>query len=355
MNAKGFCILLCSIVVFWSIPIFADCSSPERQYIEKQVDIRNEILTFNTIVQKHEIGYRCYPGLSISIKESRAGLLRDGDVIYFKTGTGKNDDKYLEVMGIDITTKGVTAKEVKLPEGNEDCFAVRISRGNKNSLAQIDMSFLGGFHGVTYKDEYTPTFSLYLDADNTKENNLFSGEQDILLNEQFLIVTGGIAEKRKQEEEKEKRDNEIHQKLKESLPTMIFSPESHTVMLGAKEIPLKHSVYINEKGIAMLSLKDFEYIMNQLNDIGVSVRHHIFSDDGENIYYVTAGRNDYTIWQKQNVIDPYDSNKNTEEIKDVLEEKNGVCYIPLRAIAKILNIEKHISWDNTTRTITISK
>lgn len=115
MNAKGFCILLCSIVVFWSIPIFADCSSPERQYIEKQVDIRNEILTFNTIVQKHEIGYRCYPGLSISIKESRAGLLRDGDVIYFKTGTGKNDDKYLEVMGIDITTKGVTAKEQEIP------------------------------------------------------------------------------------------------------------------------------------------------------------------------------------------------------------------------------------------------
>ena len=65
------------------------------------------------------------------IKESRAGILKDGDVIYFKTGTAKNDNKYLEVMDIDITAKGVTAKEIKLPEGNENCFAIRISRENK--------------------------------------------------------------------------------------------------------------------------------------------------------------------------------------------------------------------------------
>ncbi len=348
MNAKGFCILLCSIVVFWSIPIFADCSSPERQYIEKQVDIRNEILTFNTIVQKHEIGYRCYPGLSITIKESRAGTLRDGDVIYFKTGTGQNDDKYLEIQGIDITSKGVSVEEVKLSEGNEDCFAVRISRGNKNSLAQIDMSFLGGFHGVTYKDEYTPTFSLYLDADNTKENNLFSGEQDILLNEQFLIVTGGVAEKKK-------RDNEIQQKLKEGLPTMIFSPESHTVTLDAKEIPLKHNVYINEKGTAMLSLEDFEYIMNQLNDIGASARHIVYHDYDNNEKYeysITAGINDCSIYCEDNRID---FGYNKEKIENVLEKKNDVFYIPLRIIAKILDMENHIYWDNNTKTVTISK
>ena len=110
MSIKKIFALLCSIAVFWSIPVFADCGNTERQYIEKQVDIRNETLTFTTIIQKHEIGYRCYPGLSIMIKESRAGILKDGDVIYFKTGTAKNDNKYLEVMDIDITAKGVTAK-----------------------------------------------------------------------------------------------------------------------------------------------------------------------------------------------------------------------------------------------------
>ena len=58
-----------------------------------------------------------------------------------------------------------------------------------------------------------PTFSLYLDADNTKENNLFSGEQDILLNGQFLIVTGGDVEIERQQHEK-------HQKFKNGLPNM---------------------------------------------------------------------------------------------------------------------------------------
>ena len=348
MSIKKIFALLCSIAVFWSIPVFADCGNTERQYIEKQVDIRNETLTFTTIIQKHEIGYRCYPGLSIMIKESRTGILKDGDVIYFKTGTAKNDNKYLKVMDIDITAKGVTAKEIKLPEENENCFAIRISRENKNSfaqIAQIDMQFLGDFYGVSYEDEYTPTFSLYLDADKTKENNLFSGEQDILLNERFLTITGGVAER-------EQRDNEVQQKLKEGLPGMIFSPDSHTAILGTEKISLKHSVYINEKGTAMLSLEDFEFIMNQLNDIGASVRHHVFNDGKENIYSVTAGKNDYMIQYEKNIIDfAY----NNENIKNVLEEKNGVGYIPLRVIAKMLDMENYIYWDNNTKIITISK
>lgn len=338
MNAKGFCILLCSIVVFWSIPIFADCSSPERQYIEKQVDIRNEILTFNTIVQKHEIGYRCYPGLSISIKESRAGLLRDGDVIYFKTGTGKNDDKYLEVMDIDITAKGVTAKEIKLPEGNENCFAIRISRENKNSfaqIAQIDMQFLGDFYGVSYEDEYTPTFSLYLDADKTKENNLFSGEQDILLNERFLTITGGVAER-------EQRDNEVQQKLKEGLPSMIFSTDSYTAILGTEKISLNHSVYINEKGTAMICFDDFIDIARQLQNIGVKVWQE------NDIYYIMAGENDITINMKNG-----DINIQEKVLKNILEQKDGAYYISLREFANLFGMGERIYWHRWDKTIHI--
>ena len=178
----------------------------------------------------------------------------------------------IKILGIDITTKGVTAKEIKLPEGNEDCFAISISRGSKNSLAEIDIKFSSEFHGVTYKDEYMPTFSLYLNADNTKENNLFSGEQDILLNGQFLIVTGGDAEIERQQHER-------HQKFKNGLPNMLFSTESNTMTLGTEKIILKHNVYINKKGVAMLSLEDFESIMNQLNDIGASARHTVYYDN----------------------------------------------------------------------------
>ncbi len=46
---------------------------------------------------------------------------------------------------------------------------------------------------------------------------------------------------------------------------------------------------------------------------------------------------------------------NNESIKNVLEEKNGVGYIPLRVIAKMLDMENHIYWDNNTKIITISK
>ncbi len=348
MKTKRVLAILCSVVMVWSVTVFADCGNTERQYIQKQVDIRNEMITFTTMTQEHDIGYRCFPEMFITIKENHAGVLHDGDIIYFKTATGEYDNKYLKALGIDITAKGVTAKEIKLPEGNENCFAIRISRENKNSfaqIAQIDMQFLSDFYGVSYEDEYTPTFSLYLDADKTKENNLFSGEQDILLNERFLTITGGVAER-------EQRDNEVQQKLKEGLPSMIFSTDSHTAILGTEKISLKHSVYINEKSTAMLSLEDFEFIMNQLNDIGASIRHHVFNDGKENIYSVTAGKNDYMIQYEKNIIDfAY----NNESIKNVLEEKNGVGYIPLRVIAKMLDMENHIYWDNNTKIITISK
>lgn len=345
MKTKRVLAILCSVVMVWSVTVFADCGTTKQQYIQKQVDIRNEMITFTTMTQEHDIGYRCFPEMFITIKENHAGVLHDGDIIYFKTATGEYDNKYLKALGIDITAKGVTAKEIKLPEGNEDCFAVSISRGSKNSLAEIDIKFSSEFHGVTYKDEYMPTFSLYLDADNTKENNLFSGEQDILLNGQFLIVTGGDVEIERQQHEK-------HQKFKNGLPNMLFSTESNTMTLGTEKIILKHNVYINEKGVAMLSLEDFESIMNQLNDIGASIRHHVFNDGKENIYSVTAGKNDYMIQYEKNIIDfAY----NNESIKNVLEEKNGVGYIPLRVIAKMLDMENHIYWDNNTKIITISK
>ncbi len=91
---------------------------------------------------------------------------------------------------------------------------------------------------------------------------------------------------------------------------------------------------------------------NQLNDIGASIRHHVFNDGKENIYSVTAGKNDYMIQYEKNIIDfAY----NNESIKNVLEEKNGVGYIPLRVIAKMLDMENHIYWDNNTKIITISK
>ncbi len=39
---------------------------------------------------------------------------------------------------------------------------------------------------------------------------------------------------------------------------------------------------------------------------------------------------------------------------DVLEEKDEVCYISLRAVAAILDMEDHIVWDSATKVITIS-
>ncbi len=351
MKTKRVLAILCSVVMVWSVTVFADCGTTKQQYIQKQVDIRNEILTFTTMTQEHDIGYRCFPEMFISIKENHAGVLHDGDIIYFKTATGEYDNKYLKALGIDITAKGVTAKEIKLPEGNEDCFAVSISRGSKNSLAEIDIKFSSEFHGVTYKDEYMPTFSLYLDADNTKENNLFSGEQDILLNGQFLIVTGGDVEIERQQHKK-------HQKFKNGLPNMLFSTESNTMTLGTEKIILKHNVYINEKGVAMLSLEDFESIMNQLNDIGASAEHIFYHDDDnyeKDWYDITAGRIYCSIYCEENRINfDYDKGYNKPTIENVLEEKNGVFYIPLRVIAKILDMENHINWDNHTKAITIS-
>ena len=107
----------------------------------------------------------------------------------------------------------------------------------------------------------------------------------------------------------------------------------------------------------MLSLEDFESIMNQLNDIGASARHTVYydNDNEKNLYDITAGRNSCSIYCEGNRINfDYDKGYNKPTIENVLEEKNGVFYIPLRVIAKILDMENHISWDSHTKAITIS-
>jgi len=193
MKAKKVIAVLCSAVMLWSMPIFAQEQNvtwqytQAPQYVTKEVEVRNGTVSFTTRCEKHRIDCRCYPELDISIKESNVGILQDGDILYFETS--KYHDKYFKSFAYEFVTKGVTVKRVELPEENENCFAMRISRTNKNELAQIDVRLGVDLRGENYKEEYFIPFSLYLDTDKTKEHNLFAGEQNILLNEQFLVLT----------------------------------------------------------------------------------------------------------------------------------------------------------------------
>lgn len=340
---KGIRILavLCSIVMALSIPVFASCQGTQPQYVSQNVEIRNGIITFTTRCERHKVDYRCYPELNISIKENRAGLLRDGDILYFETS--RDGDKYVTSYSSEIKASGLTAEEVKIPD-KQNHFAIRIERGNKNELAQIDIRLGAEFVGVSYKDESFPTFALYLDVDKTKEHNLFAGEQNILLNEEFLVLVDSVTEK-------ERLDNEIQKSFKEKLPVMTFLPDCATMTWNGQQIPLKYPIYINKIGSAMLSLEDFEYIINH---VGGSITH-IGDDINSNLdmYCVTAGKYTFNIVPDKNAVGTQVFTYQKEMMYDVLEEKDGINYISLRAVAMMLDMESNIVWDNNTKTVTI--
>ena len=327
MKAKKILAILCSIVMFCNIQVFAQEQyttwqyTQPPQYVTKEVEVRNGTISFTTRCEKHRIDCRCSPELDISIKESNVGILQDGDILYFETS--KYHDKYFKSVAYEFVTKGITVKEVKLPEENENCFAMRISRTNKNELAQIDVRLGVDLRGENYREEYFIPFSLYLDTDKTKEHNLFVAEKNILLNEHFLVLTDDIAER-------EQLNNDVQQKFKESLPSMQFLPENNIMMWNEKSIQLKHNVYINQKGNAMLSLQDLEFIINNVGGTMTNI-----GDDANidiDVYDVAVEK--YMFY--------------------VVVEKDEVFYISLRAVAAILDMEDHIVWDSATKVITIS-
>lgn len=342
MKIKRIFAILCATIMISSVPVFASCQSTQPQYVSQDVEIRNGTITFITRCERHKVDYRCYPELDISIKENRAGLLRDGDILYFETS--RDDDKYVTNYNNEIKASGLTAEEVKMPD-KQNHFAIRIERGNKNELAQIDIHLGAEFVGVSYKDESFPTFALYLDADKTKEHNLFAGEQNILLNEKFLVLVDSVAEK-------ERLDNEIQKSFKEKLPVMMFLTDCATMTWNEQQIPLKYPIYINKAGSAMLSLEDFEYIINH---VGGTITH-IGNDINSNIdmHCVKAGKYTFNIVPDKNAVGTQVFTYQKETMYDVLEEKDSVNYISLRAVAMILDMEDYITWNNDTKTITIS-
>ena len=187
IKIKGILVALCSIMLFWNVTVFAEQQNTE-QYTEKQVSIRNGTLTFTVKNGEHKKDCRCYPTMDIIIKEDKTGTLKDGDVIYFETS--RQGEIYCQNEYLEIETKDLSAKEVEeeeIPQKKENEFAVRISRKNINEPAEIKI------HSDIYvgrQCDIGTIFSLQLNTDRTKKNNLFSGieEQNIVLNEQFLKI-----------------------------------------------------------------------------------------------------------------------------------------------------------------------
>ena len=342
MKTKKILAILCSIVMFCNIQVFAQEQyttwqyTQPPQYVTKEVEVRNGTISFTTRCEKHRIDCRCSPELDISIKESNVGILQDGDILYFETS--KYHDKYFKSVAYEFVTKGITVKEVKLPEENENCFAMRISRTNKNELAQIDVRLAVDLRGENYREEYFIPFSLYLDTDKTKEHNLFSEEKNILLNEQFLVLTS-------YEYEKEQKEKERKQIFEKAFPNIIFTPECNNMVWNKEQVSLKHNVYINQNGVAMLSLNDFIDIVDKLNQInGID---KIILKESEKGYAVARGM--YVCG-----ISLYDFSFNQNGVirKDItIENQNDIYYISLRAVAEIFDCD--IVWNDDSKNISM--
>lgn len=325
MKIKRILVALCSIMLFWSIPVFAEQQNIE-QYTEKQVSIRNGILTFTVKNEEHKKDCRCYPTMDITIKEDKAGILKDGDIIYFETS--RQGEVYCINEYLHIETKGLSAEEVKkeeIPQKKENEFAVRISRKNTNEPAEIKI------HSDIYvgrQCDIGTIFSLQLNTDRTKKNNLFSGieEQNIVLNEQFLKIvpfSTGI-------------------ELMGQFPKLSFTANKNAMFWNGAKVQLKHNVFINEKGIAMISFDDYIELSEKLYQIGFE---KMKEEDNIKVH------NKLLEYIKQDRVK--DNIKTTTLFQTVLDKKEDIYYVSLRTVAMIWNRQHNIAWNDDTKTITI--
>ena len=343
MKIKVLFALLCSIVMMWNILVLAYDMTEEELYEyrrprytpEKDVAIRDGEITFYIQRNYYMMNYSVVPELSIRLKESEKGLLQEGDIIYFETS--KDGDKYFTNSDLRIETRGFFVEEV-LSEREQNHFAIRILRTDEEENAFIRINFDAKLKGVSNEDvENLPVFSLYLNTDSTKSNNLFAKEykQNILLSNNFLKV---LNEEMSLKLIKETRQRE----LVVQFPDMIFFVDNKNMKWNEDTKQLKQAVYINEKGTAMICFDDFIDIARQLQNIGVKVWQE------NDIYYIVAGENDITINMKNG-----DINIQEEVLKNVLEQKDGAYYISLREFANLFGMGERIYWHRWDKTIHI--
>lgn len=343
MKIKVLFALLCSIVMMWNIPVLAYDMTEEELYEyrrpqytpETNVTIRDGEITFYIQRNFYMMNYSVVPELSIMLKESEKGILQDGDIIYFETS--REDDKYFTNSDLRIESKGVSVEEV-LSEREQNHFAIRISRNDEKENAFIRINFDANLKGFSNDDaENLPVFSLCLNTDNTKTNNLFAKEykQNILLSYNFLKV---LNEEMSLKLMKEDRQRE----LEVQFPDMVFLVDDKNMQWNNDIKQLKQAVYINENGTAMICFDDFIDIAKQLENIGVKVLQK------NNMYFITAGENDIVI-----NVESGDVNIQEKVLKNILEQKDGAYYISLREFANLFGMGERIYWHRWDKTIHI--
>ncbi len=282
----------------------------------------------------------CLYHFNVTEPESKPGVLKDGDVIYFETS--KDNERYFVINDFSIESDGVYAKEVKTTKKELDNhIAIRISRGDTKKQGVIKIYTTPYLYGIDSNEtENLPTFSLWLDADKTKENNLFSGEQNILLNECFMDV---LSSKEAAIFVQAQSQSELEKKF----PKLTFTIGENSLMWGSTQRELEYPIYINQNGSAMISLEYLVYIAQNLEDIGIRIYDYHDNQNGDS-YIVYAGESSHKIFVEKSAI------QNDEGIfENVLEQKDGVNYISLRWVAKIFSIENRIVWNDEQKTITL--
>ena len=322
MKIKKVLTILCSIMLFWNVTVFAEQQNEKPQYTEKQISIRNGTLTFMVKNEEHKKDCRCYPTMDIVIKEDKAGTLKNGDVIYFETS--RQGEVYCQNEYLHIETKGLSAQEVEeeeIPQKKENEFAVRISRKNTEELAEIKI------HSDIYvgrQCDIGTTFSLKLSTDRTKKNNLFSGiaEQNIVLNEQFLKI--------------------ISFATKQDFPVFLFTANKNDIYCNGEQKKLQYDVYVNEKGVAMISFDDYTKISEQLYDTNVKLK----TDD-------SIKKHNILLKYIQQDSTTQNSIQNTTLYQTILDKKENVYYVSLRTVALIWGRENDITWNAVDKSITI--
>ncbi len=320
MKLSRFFVAVCASMIMCNVVTFASEQNIEQQkYVEKQFDIRNGRITFITKSEEHTSNCRCQPELEIIIKENKPGVLKNGDVIYFETS--RYGETYTVNEHLNIESKGVYAKEQQINEQKDNHITICISRNHTEELAEIKIHY-----NVYLKGNYDTDkiFSLKLDTDRTKKQNLFSGKQQMILNENYLKIL-------------------CDDKEKQQFPVLVFYTEKNLMLWNNEKKTLKYNIYINEKNASMISIYDFIDIVKNLNKMVIRQ-----FDDGDIV--ISSMQNIYVISPKNQ---SFIKNGALKEYDTIEKIENNIYYISLKTAADILGKQNNIVWNESAKTITI--
>ncbi len=305
----------------------------DAKFASKDICVSEEdYITISSQGDTWKVDYRCLPNLSLTISESKRGLLKEGKTIYFSTDTAFQLENYLN---IECENGSIVLSPETITKEDKNVYAVHIKEVNySKNLPLTAVCTTNPYISVKQlSDEETIAFPLRIITGPEFEDNLFSGKDDktIILNENFLTVDNSMPEY-------------ITNRLTDTTRHMEIKIGQYYLTCDGKQIPLSAPAYIDTNDTVMLPLRETAENLGASIHVGYDSQNRtVLIQTYVKTAYLPLGGSHFT---QNNVSVPY---------MVPMAVQNGKSFLSSDDLAYILSIPSDmVKWDSDTQTLTFN-